>query len=76
MAIAKPQCGEIGRIVEALGLKYVRSLRFSMEVDSVVAVVTEQYVTENQLGRLAAELETKNWVLVPRDEWERLNAAK
>jgi hypothetical protein len=47
-----------------------------MDVDSAVAIVTEQYVTGDQLGRLAAELETKEWVLVPREDWERANAAK
>jgi hypothetical protein len=76
MAIATSQGNAVGRIVDALGLKYVRSLRLSMELNSVVAIVTEQYVTGDQLERLAGELETKEWVLVPRDEWERSNAAK
>jgi hypothetical protein len=76
MAIATPGCGPVRRVVEALGLQNVRSLRLSMDVDSAVAIVTEQYVTGDQLGRLAAELETKEWVLVPREDWERANAAK
>ena len=76
MAIATSQGNAVARIVDALGLKYVRSLRLSMELNSVVAIVTEQYVTGDQLERLAGELETKEWVLVPRDEWERSNAAK
>ena len=76
MAIATSQGNAAGRIVDALGLKYVRSLRLSMELNSAVAIVTEQYVSGDQLERLAGELETKEWVLVPRDEWERANAAK
>jgi len=76
MAIATPGCGPVRRVVEALGLQNVRSLRLSMELDSAVAIVTEQYVTGDQLGRLAAEFETKEWVLVPRDEWERAKAAR
>ena len=64
------------RIVEALGLKNVRSMRLNMEAGSVVAVVTEQYVSGDQLEWLAGELERKEWVLVPKDEWDRANAAK
>jgi hypothetical protein len=41
------------RIVEALGLKNVRSMRLNMETGSVVAVVTEQYVSGDQLEGLA-----------------------
>jgi hypothetical protein len=58
------------RISKALGLENCRSLKFSMEVGSVVAVVTEQYVSGDQLGRLACELETNNWVLVSKKEYE------
>jgi hypothetical protein len=60
----------IPRILDALGLKYVRSLRLNMDLNSAVAVVTEQYVTSDQLERLAGELETKEWVLVPKIEWD------
>jgi hypothetical protein len=58
------------RISKALGLENCRSLKFSMEAGSVVAVVTEQYVSGDQLGRLACELETNNWVLVSKKEYE------
>jgi hypothetical protein len=76
MAIATTTNSAIPRILDALGLKYVRSLRLNMELNSAVAVVTEQYVTGDQLERLAMALETKEWVLVPRDEWEHaVNAA-
>ena len=64
------------RIVEALGLKNVRSMRLNMEAGSVVAVVTEQYVSGEQLDGLAGELERREWVLVPKDEWDRANATK
>ncbi len=60
----------IPRILNALGLENVRSLRLNMELNSAVAVVTEQYVTVGQLDRLAGELETKEWVLVPKADWE------
>ena len=76
MAIASSQCVSVGRIVRALGLEYVRSLRINMETGSAVAVVAEQYATADQLGRLADELETKEGVLVPKGEWERANEAK
>lgn len=76
MAIALPHHSSVRRIVDALGLKYVRSLRLSMESDSCVAIVTEQYVADDQLDRLATELETKHWVLVPREQWEQASLAK
>ena len=77
MGIAMSWCSKpAGRIVEALGLKHVRSLRLNIEADNMVAIVTEQFVTGDQLDRLAGEFETKEWVLVPRDEWERSTAAK
>jgi len=75
MAIATITNSAVGRIIDALGLKYVRSLRLNMELDSAVAVVTEQYVTGDQLERLAGAIETKEWVLVPKDEWDRVTEA-
>jgi hypothetical protein len=66
MAICPPN-EAINRILAALGLENVRSLKISAEVNSVVTVVTEQYVTGNQMDDLAAALETKEWVLVPKD---------
>jgi hypothetical protein len=69
MAIATTGSNHIARILDALGLKHVRSMHISAELNSAVAIVTEQYVTESQLDRLAGELETKEWVLVPKAEW-------
>jgi hypothetical protein len=66
MAICPPNTA-INRILAALGLKNVRSLKISAEVNSAVAVVTEQYVTGTQVDDLATALETKEWVLVPKD---------
>ncbi len=69
MAICPPN-EAINRIIAALGLKYVRSLKINAAVGDVVTVVTEQYATEDQLGGVAAAIETRQWVLVPKDEWQ------
>lgn len=69
MAICPPNTA-INRILAALGLENVRSLKINAAVNDVVTVVTEQYATGSQLDDLAAALETKEWVLVPKAEWE------
>jgi len=66
MAICPPNTA-INRILAALGLENVRSLKINAAVNDVVTVVTEQYVTGTQMDDLAAALETKEWVLVPKD---------
>jgi hypothetical protein len=66
MAIFPPNTA-INRILAALGLENVRSLKINAAVNDVVTVVTEQYATGTQLDDLAAALETKEWVLVPKD---------
>ncbi len=71
MAIATTTNSAISRILDALGLKYVRSLKMNMEVNDVVTIVTEQYVTGDQMERLAGEIETKEWMLVPKGECDR-----
>ena len=68
MTIATATHSAVARILDALGLKHVRSLRLNMELNSAVAVVTEQYVTGDQLERVALAIETREWVLVPKDE--------
>lgn len=65
MAVVPPD-DSINRIVSALGLENVRSLTISFAVNSAVAVVTEQYVTGNQMENLATAFEEKEWVLVPK----------
>jgi hypothetical protein len=66
MAICPPNTA-INRILAALGLENVRSLKINAAVNDVVTVVTEQYVTGTQMDDLATALETKEWVLVPKD---------
>jgi len=75
MAICPPNTA-INRILAALGLEKVRSLKISAEVNSAVAVVTEQYVTGTQMDDLATALETKEWVLVPKADYEYLEGVK
>lgn len=74
MAIAPSNSPPVVRLLKALGLENVRSLTLSAKTNSAVAVVTEQFVTGEQLDRLADELETKEWVLVPRAEWDARRA--
>ena len=64
-----PPNDAVNRILAALGLEKVRSLKISATVNSAVTVVTEQYATGTQVDNLAAALETKEWVLVPRAGW-------
>jgi hypothetical protein len=66
MAVIPPNAA-INRILAALGLENVRSLKINAAVNHAVTVVTEQYVTGSQLNDLATALETKEWVLVPKD---------
>lgn len=68
MAVIPPN-DAVNRILAALGLEKVRSLKISATVNSAVTVVTEQYATGTQVDNLAAALETKEWVLVPRAGW-------
>jgi hypothetical protein len=67
MAVLSPN-DSINRILEALGLEKVKSLTIACEVNSPVMVTTEQYVAGSQLDGLAAVLETKEWVLVPKQQ--------
>lgn len=75
MAICPPNTA-INRILAALGLENVRSLKINAAVNDVVTVVTEQYATGTQLDDLATALETKEWVLVPKAEAEYLEEVK
>ena len=61
-------------MVNALGLKNCRSAVLSMAVDDVVRVRAEQFVTADQMNGLAAELESKDFVIVSREEWDRMKA--
>lgn len=64
----------VARLVNALGLKNCRSAVLSMSADDVVRVRAEQFVTADQMNGLAAELESKDFVIVLREEWDRLQA--
>jgi hypothetical protein len=75
MAIFPPNTA-ITRILAALGLENVRSLKINAAVNDAVMVVTEQYVTGTQVDDLAAALETKEWLLVPKAEYEYLEEVK
>ena len=64
----------VARLVNALGLKNCSSAVLSMAVNDVVRVRAEQFVTADQMNGLAAELESKDFVIVSRQEWDRLKA--
>jgi hypothetical protein len=64
------------RICDALGLKNVRALSLSMAVEDAVMLTVTQYATGDQFNRLADELESRQYVLVPKGEWDRVTQAK
>ena len=76
MLIANGTHKTAARICDALGLKDVRALSLSMAVDDAVMLAVTQYVTGDQMERFAGELETRQYVLVPKDEWDRVTQAK
>ncbi len=65
----------LGRIVDALGLGLCRGFTLKASVDDVARIQAEQYATGEQLDGVAAALETKDYVLLPREEYDRLVAA-
>lgn len=66
MAICPPD-DAINRIIAAIGLEKVRSINIRAAVGEAVTVTTEQHITRPQIDDLAIALETKEWVLVPKD---------
>lgn len=76
MTIATTNNSAAQRIVEALGLRNVRSLKIDMRVNAPVVIITEQFATTDQIERVAAALETKQWVLVAKSDWDRLTNAQ
>ena len=60
------------RIVDALGLSSCRGFTLKASVDDVARIQAERYVTGEQLDGVANALETKDYVLVPREEYDRL----
>lgn len=63
-----------GRLADALGLDKCESVVINLAAGEVVTVVATQYVTEQQLNTLAWTLETNEFVVLPREEYERLAA--
>jgi len=76
MPIANGTHKTAARICDALGLKDVRALSLSMAVDHAVMLTATQYVTGDQMERFAGELESRQYVLVPKDEWDRVTQAQ
>jgi hypothetical protein len=64
----------VGRLAAALGLERCRSATISLGVDEVVMIRAQQYAEVNQLTRMAAELETNEYVVITRDEYDTLKA--
>jgi hypothetical protein len=64
----------VNRLIKALGLENCRSAVVTMAHDDVVRVRAEQFATADQLKSLAAEVESKDFVIVLRSEWDRLKA--
>ena len=64
----------VNRLIKALGLENCLSAVVTMARDDVVCVRAEQFATADQLNSLAAEVESKDFVIVLRSEWDRLKA--
>jgi hypothetical protein len=64
----------VGRLAAALGLERCRSATISLGVDEVVMIRAQQYAEVNQLTRMAAELETNEYVVITRHEYDKLKA--
>jgi hypothetical protein len=64
----------VGRLAAALGLERCRSATISLGVDEVVTIRAQQYAEVNQLTRMAAELETNDYVVITRHEYEVLKS--
>jgi len=71
IAVASPA---VRRLAAALGLERCRSATISLGVDEVVIIRAQQYAEVNQLTRMAVELETNEYVVITRDEYDKLKA--
>ena len=69
MAVAMPN-DSVRRLASALGVSSSREATLRLAVDDVVTLATTDYATGDQLDRLTAELETSEWVLVPKTDWD------
>jgi hypothetical protein len=64
----------VGRLAAALGLERCRRATISLGVDELVMIKAEQYAEVNQLTRMSVELETNEYVVITRDEYDKLKA--
>jgi hypothetical protein len=64
----------VGRLAAALGLERCRMATITLGVNEVVMIKAEQYAEVNQLTRMAAELETNEYVVITRHEYEVLKS--
>lgn len=60
----------VRRIAAALGLERCRSAMLRMATGEIVTVVAEQFVDAAALAGLATELETHEYALVPKVQWD------
>ena len=74
MAIAPPN-HLLARLTKALGLEHCRSFTFRASVGNCVMLESEHYVQESTLEKFAGEIETKEWVLVPKAEWVEMQVS-
>jgi|688.fasta_scaffold31858_9 hypothetical protein len=61
------------RLVKALGLPNVQSLKISLATNSVAAVEVVHYDWDKCGEALITELEARQYVLISREEYDRLN---
>lgn len=59
----------LARLTKALGLEHCRSFTFRASINDCVMLDSEHYVQESTLEKFTGEIETKEWVLVPKAEW-------
>jgi hypothetical protein len=64
----------VGRLAAALGLERCRSATISLGVDEVVTIRAQQYAEVDQLTRMAVEIETNDYVVITRNEYEVLKS--
>jgi hypothetical protein len=72
MAAIDPRDSTPGRIAEALGLSMCRSVVLRMGLSEPVTVTAEQFVEKRRLDGLLYEIESREYVLVPKEEYERM----
>jgi hypothetical protein len=64
----------VGRLAAALGLERCRSATISLGVNELVMIRAQQYAEVNQLTQMAVEIETNDYVVITRHEYEVLKS--